>query len=163
MPARGRHPQGGRPGIIDPCGGLFVAVEGDDPEFAARFPEHCRSAGIECSAITPAEARTEPCLSERVIAAYTVPNATVDPFRVTLENVNHAQQLTQSIFLSHTELERFVVDGGTIRSAICRIREAVRRRPYTRARWSTPPAPGPCGWRTWPAAPASTCSIPRAP
>ena len=55
-----------------------------------------------------------------MFAAYTVPDATVDPFRITLENVNHARQLTQSVFLSHTELERFVVDGGTIRSAICR-------------------------------------------
>ena len=85
------------------------------------FPQHCRAAGIECSTITPAEARDlEPSLSEKVFAAYTVPDATVDPFRITLENVNHARQLTQSIFLSHMELERFVVDGGSIRSAICR-------------------------------------------
>ena len=109
------------PECIDACGGLFVAVEGDDPEFAGRFPEHCRAAGIECKSITPAEARAlEPCLSEKVVAAYTVPDATVDPFRITLENVNHARELTQSIFLSHTELERFVVAGGSIRSAICR-------------------------------------------
>jgi glycerol-3-phosphate dehydrogenase len=109
------------PECIDACGGLFVAVEGDDPEFAARFPEHCRAAGIDCSAITPAAARElEPCLSDKVFAAYTVPDATIDPFRVTLENVNHARQLTQSIFLAHMELERFIVDGGIIRSAICR-------------------------------------------
>lgn len=109
------------PECIDACGGLFVAVQGDDPEYAARFLEHCRSAGIECTAITPAEARElEPCLSEKLFAAYTVPDATIDPFRITLENVNHAQQLTQSIFLAHTELERFIVDGGTIRSAVCR-------------------------------------------
>lgn len=109
------------PECIDACGGLFVAIEGDDPEYAARFPEHCRSAGIECAAVTPAEARElEPCLSEKLFAAYRVPDATVDPFRITLENVNHAQQLTQSIFLAHTELERFIVDGGSLRSAICR-------------------------------------------
>ncbi|MFS8084316.1 MAG: FAD-dependent oxidoreductase, partial [Acidobacteriota bacterium] len=109
------------PECIDACGGLFVAVQGDDPGFAARFPEHCRAAGVECTAITPAEARDlEPCLSEKVFAAYAVPDATIDPFRITLENVNHARQLTQSIFLSHTELEGFVVDGRTIRSAICR-------------------------------------------
>jgi glycerol-3-phosphate dehydrogenase len=109
------------PECIDACGGLFVAVQGDDPEYAARFPEHCRSAGIECTAITPAEARElEPCLSEKLFAAYAVHDATVDPFRITLENVNHAQQLTRSIFLAHTELERFIVDGGTVRSAICR-------------------------------------------
>lgn len=109
------------PECIDACGGLFVAVEGDDPEFAARFPEHCRAAGIECTAVTPAAARAlEPCLSERVIAAYALPDATIDPFRITLENVNHARQLTQSVFLAHMELERFIIDGGSIRSAICR-------------------------------------------
>ncbi len=121
MPARGGILKAVAPECIDACGGLFVAVEGDDPEFAARFPQHCRSAGIECTSITPAAARElEPCLSEKVFAAYTVPDAAVDPFRITLENVNHARQLTQSILLSHTELERFVVDGGAIRSAICR-------------------------------------------
>ena len=109
------------PECVDACGGLFVAVEGDDPAYAARFPEHCRTAGIECSGITPVEARElEPCLSEKVVAAYSVPDATVDPFRITLENVNHARQLTQSVYLAHTELERFVVDGGCIRSAVCR-------------------------------------------
>ncbi|MEK7435251.1 MAG: anaerobic glycerol-3-phosphate dehydrogenase subunit A [Pseudomonadota bacterium] len=108
------------PECIDACGGLFVAVEGDDPEFAARFPEHCRAAGIECTAVTPAEAREfEPCLSEKLYAAYAVRDATIDPFRITLENVNHARQLTQSMFLAHTQLERFVVDAGSIRSAIC--------------------------------------------
>ncbi len=109
------------PECVDTCGGLFVAVEGDDREFAARFPEHCRKAGIHCEQITPAEARTlEPCLSDRVYAAYTVADATVDPFRITLENVNHAQQLMGSRFLAHTELERFIIDDGVISAALCR-------------------------------------------
>ena len=55
---------------VDECGGLFVAVEGDDPGFAERFPDHCRTAGIDCTALTPTEARElEPALSERVFAA----------------------------------------------------------------------------------------------
>ena len=109
------------PECVEACGGLFVAVEGDDPAFAARFPQHCLAAGIECAAITPAEARAlEPCLSERLIAAYAVPDATIDPFRITLENVNHAQQLTRSVFLAHTRLERFVIEHGLLTSAICR-------------------------------------------
>lgn len=109
------------PECIDACGGLFVAVEGDDPEYAARFPQRCQLAGIECTALTPQEARElEPGLSEKVYAAYAVADATIDPFRVTLENVNHARQLTQSVFLAHTEVERFDIEGGIIRSAVCR-------------------------------------------
>lgn len=109
------------PECIEACGGLFVAVEGDDPAFAARFPQHCLAAGIACTEITPTEARAlEPCLSDRLFAAYAVADATIDPFRVTLENVNHAQQLTRSVFLAHAQIERFIVDRGTIVSAICR-------------------------------------------
>lgn len=109
------------PECIDDCGGLFVAVEGDDEAFADRFPEHCRVAGIPCEALTPAEARErEPALSDRVIAAYAVPDATVDPFRIVLENVGHAQRTNASQYLPHTEVERFEIADGLIVRAICR-------------------------------------------
>jgi len=106
---------------IDECGGLFVSVEGDDPGFAERFPDHCRTAGIDCTTLTSAEARErEPALSERVFAAYSVPDATVDPFRITLENVSHAQQLTGSLFLPHTQAEHFEIREGVVTSVLCR-------------------------------------------
>jgi glycerol-3-phosphate dehydrogenase len=106
---------------IDDCGGLFVAVDGDDAEFAARFPQHCANAGIECTALTAAQARAiEPHISDRVIAAYAVPDATVDPFRITLENVNHAQQLNGSRYLPHTRVEGFEIVDGCIRAVLCR-------------------------------------------
>lgn len=106
---------------IDDCGGLFVAVEGDDADFAGRFPARCTQAGIECHELTPAEARAmEPALSSRVFAAYQVPDASVDPFHLTLANVDHARRLTGSRFLPHTEVTRFDMDDGVIRSAVCR-------------------------------------------
>ncbi len=106
---------------IDECGGLFVAVEGDDADYAGRFPECCERAGIESTTLTPAEAKgLEPSLSDKVFAAYVVPDATVDPFRITLENVNHAQQLTDSIFLPHTEVTGFEIKEGVITSTLCR-------------------------------------------
>ena len=106
---------------IDDCGGLFVAVDGDDPDFAGRFPDACAAAGIDCEALTPAEARElEPALSERSFAAYRVPDASVDPFRITLENVHHAQQLTDSQYLPHTEVTGFDIDDqGVITSTLC--------------------------------------------
>ena len=106
---------------IDGCGGLFVAVEGDDPEFAERFPGFCRKAGIDCGALTPVEARElEPVLSDRVFAAYQVPDASVDPFRLTLANVYDAWQLNGSRYLPHTEVTGFDLDAGRIRSVGCR-------------------------------------------
>ena len=110
---------------IDDCGGLFVAVEGDDAGFAERFPGHCGAAGIDCRALTPAEARElEPALSERVFAAFQVPDASVDPFRLTLANVHHARQLTGSRFLPHTEVTGFEIVDGVIRAARCRDRQS---------------------------------------
>lgn len=109
------------PQCIDDCGGLFVAVEGDDPTFAEAFPGACAQAGIDCRTLDAAEARAlEPALSERIIAAYAVPDATVDPFRVTLENVNHARTLNGSSYLPHMEVIGFEQDQGTIAAALCR-------------------------------------------
>jgi len=106
---------------LDECGGIFAAVDGDDPDFAARFPEHCAKAGIPCRPLSPAEARAlEPSLSDKVFAAYAVDDATVDPFRITLGNVNHAQHLTDSVYLPHTEAIDFEIANGTITSVLCR-------------------------------------------
>lgn len=109
------------PECIDDCGGLFVAVDGDDEGFADRFPGYCAAAGIDCTALKPEEVRRlEPAVSPRVFAAYAVQDATVDPFRITLENVNHAQQLTDSRFLPHTRAERFKMESGLITEVLCR-------------------------------------------
>ncbi len=109
------------PQCIDDCGGLFVAVEGDDPEFAAKFPAACAAAGIACTALTPQEARTrEPALPATLIAAYAVPDATIDPFRLVLEQVSHAQALTGSRYLPHTGIEGFEIEGGKIVAALAR-------------------------------------------
>lgn len=122
------------PECIDECGGLFVAVEGDDTDFADRFSSHCGHAGIDCETLTTQEARElEPTLSERVFAAYRVPDATIDPFRLTLENVNHARDLTQSQFLPHTTVTEFEIRDGVISATLCRnLRTNMMRRIHAR-------------------------------
>ncbi len=109
------------PECVDDCGGLFVAVEGDDVDFAASFPEFCEKAGISCTALSPREARErEPSLSRRIFAAYAIPDATIDPFRLVLQNVEHARQLNDSLFLPHTEVESFEIKSGRITQTRCR-------------------------------------------
>ncbi len=113
------------PECIDDCGGLFVAVVGDDEAFAAKFPEHCRVAGIPCEALSAAEARErEPALPEAILAAYAVPDATIDPFRIVLENVGHAERLNDSSYLPHMEIEGFEIIDGTVAKALCRDRRS---------------------------------------
>ncbi|MCP4074964.1 MAG: anaerobic glycerol-3-phosphate dehydrogenase subunit A [Gammaproteobacteria bacterium] len=105
---------------VDPCGGIFAAVEGDDPDFAEKFPQHCERAGISCTELTNTEARQlEPALSDRVFAAFQVPDASIDPFRLTLANVQHAKQINDSDYLPHTQVISFEITDGEITSAIC--------------------------------------------
>jgi glycerol-3-phosphate dehydrogenase len=109
------------PQCIEPTAGLFVAVEGDDPGFAERFPGLCRQAAIPCDELTVAEARAlEPLLSDELIKAYRVPDATVDPFHLALAHVDHARLVCGSIYRAHTELLQFEITAGRIRSALCR-------------------------------------------
>jgi glycerol-3-phosphate dehydrogenase len=108
------------PQCIEATSGLFVAVEGDDPEFAQRFPGLCGRAGITCEELTAAQARAlEPQLSEKLVRAYRVPDATVDPFHLALANVEHARLACGSTYLAHTELLQFEIADGEIRSATC--------------------------------------------
>ena len=111
------------PLCIEQCGGLFVAVEGDEAGFADRFAAGCAAAGIAYEPLTGTQARLfEPALAERIIAAYAVPDATIDPFRLTMENVNDAQRLMGSRFLPHTEVVGFRISHGEITAAECRDR-----------------------------------------
>ena len=109
------------PQCIENTGGLFVGLADDDQQFAAAFPDLCKAAGIACTSLDPKEARQlEPHLSSQIVTVYQVPDATVDPFRLALENVNHARLLNGSIYRPHTGLISFSRTAGTITSALCR-------------------------------------------
>ena len=82
------------PHCIEDTGGLFVAVEGDDEKYVADFPDLCSRCQIPVQALDVKEARElEPALSENVIAAYAVKDATIDPFKLSMENMAQAQAL----------------------------------------------------------------------
>jgi glycerol-3-phosphate dehydrogenase len=101
---------------IEDTGGLFVAVEGDDEAYVADFPSHCARCGIACEPIGIAEARElEPVLSERLIAAFQVADASVDPFHLCLDNITEALELGSGVRL-HTRVTGFDRDRGRIRS-----------------------------------------------
>lgn len=109
------------PQCVEQTGGLFIAVEGDDPGFAEQFPDFCRAAGISVEELSGARARElEPLLTEKIIRAYAVPDATVDPFRLALENVAHARSLNNSIYRPHTEITSFTISGGRVQAVNCR-------------------------------------------
>ena len=106
------------PHCIEDTGGLFVAVAGDDENYIADFPGRCARCGIPVRTLDSAEARAlEPSLSNRLIAAYEVEDAAIDPFKLALDNMAQAEALG-------AQLRRFtaVVGMHCRRQRICSVR-----------------------------------------
>ena len=105
------------PHCIEDAGGLFVAVEGDDEKYVADFPHFCSRCGIPVRTLDIKDARElEPALSKNLIAAYAVDDATIDPFKLSLENIFQAQQLGTTL-LCHNKVVGFKKSGNRIKSA----------------------------------------------
>jgi len=104
------------PQCIDDTGGLFVAVRGDDENYAADFPLLCEQCRIPTRAVDLKELRElEPALSEEVVAAYAVRDAAIDPFKLSLDNLAHARQLGTGL-LRHTRVTAFNIRHSKIQS-----------------------------------------------
>ena len=104
------------PDCIEETGGMFVAVEGDDEKFIADFQGYCEKADLSCRPLDIREAReAEPALSDKIIAAYAVDDASIDPFKLVLENITDAQKLGCK-FLRHSKVVRFNKQGEKINS-----------------------------------------------
>jgi glycerol-3-phosphate dehydrogenase len=104
------------PQFIEETGGLYVALEGDNENFVADFPQMCANCGIPVRKLPREEAlELEPALSPRLIAAYGVDDAAIDPFSVSLANIAQAQSLG-TILLRHTEVAGFDLDKNLIQA-----------------------------------------------
>lgn len=110
------------PGCIEQCGGLFVAVKGDDETYIADFPLLCERNGIAARMLQPKEAcELEPNLADDIIAAYTVEDAAVNPFRLSLENLADAEAHGCRL-LTHARVIGFERNGARIEAAYLRQR-----------------------------------------
>ena len=90
------------PQCIEDTGGLFVAVKGDEENYIAAFADRCERCGITATAIDPQVAlEMEPSLSSDTIAAFTVKDASIDPFKLSLDNLAQAGTLGTSLLLHH--------------------------------------------------------------
>lgn len=99
---------------IEKTGGFFVAVEGDDEQYIANFQSSCEKCGIKSKSIDIKDAlEMEPHLSKQLIAAYEVPDASVDPFMLSLDNIAHARQLG-STYLRYSEVTGFDIQNKKI-------------------------------------------------
>ncbi len=99
---------------IEETGGLFVAVRGDDENYIADFPDMCARAGIPYKELSVQDAKKmEPVLSDKMIAAYQVNDATINPFKISIENMNDAVSRGAE-YLSYCKLESFEINNKKI-------------------------------------------------
>lgn len=77
---------------VEETDGLFITLPEDDIRFQSTFVQRCAEAGIRAEVIDPALARImEPAVNPELIGAVRVPDASVDPFRLTMANVLDAK------------------------------------------------------------------------
>jgi glycerol-3-phosphate dehydrogenase len=99
---------------IEDTGGLFIAVEGDDENYIADFPQLCKRAGIPAKQLDPHDAlEIEPALSKKIIAAYFVQDASIDPFKLSLLNIGEARSIGCSL-LRHSKVVNFIIEHSRI-------------------------------------------------
>lgn len=102
------------PHAVDVQEGLFVQVEGDDPAFADRWAQACGAAGIPIKEIGAAEAlRRDPCLHPRTTRVFTIPDGSIDSWRLTQANVHDAQARGAEVYLWH-RLEAVIIENGRV-------------------------------------------------
>ena len=78
---------------VEETDGLFITLPEDDLAYQATFVAACQKAGIRADIIDPSEARDlEPSVNPTLIGAVRIPDASVDPFRLTVANVLDARR-----------------------------------------------------------------------
>ena len=104
---------------VEDTGGLFITLPEDSLEFQAKFVEACNAAGIAAKAIDPKLAlKMEPSVNPRLIGAVTVPDGSVDPFRLTAANILDAK-LHGADVLTYTLVEELVMESGRVVGVKC--------------------------------------------
>ena len=93
---------------IEPTDGLFITLPEDDLAYQQTFVDACRRAGIGAEIIDPDEARAcEPTVNPEIIGAVRVPDASIDPFRLTVANLLDAR-LHGAVTLNYHEVEEVI-------------------------------------------------------
>lgn len=102
------------PNCIEETGGLFVSLPEDDPAYRKQLLDSCLAAGIDAEEIDPEEAlRMEPSINPGITGAIKVPDASVDPFRLTTANAIDATQFGAEILTYH-QVTGFLLSSGRV-------------------------------------------------
>jgi glycerol-3-phosphate dehydrogenase len=117
------------PHCIEDTGGLFVSLPEDGLDFRDQFLKSCGEAGIETALLSTDEAlELEPALNSKLISAVRVPDGSIDPFTLILENARDAEKYGAK-FLLHTEVSSLIRRGTKIKDILAR--DLIRKEEHT--------------------------------
>ncbi len=99
---------------VEETDGLFITLPEDDLAYQQTFVEACQAAGIRADIIDPEEAkRLEPSVNPTLIGAVRIPDASIDPFRLTMANVYDAQ-LHGADALTYHEVTDLIINQNRV-------------------------------------------------
>jgi glycerol-3-phosphate dehydrogenase len=108
------------PDAIEYNGGVFVAVDEADADYAPTFVDACRQAGIPAREVPVSQARAwEPAINPAARRTVWVPDGSFDAFRLPLAFFAAARRLGASI-RPFTEVVGIDVQSGRVRGVIVR-------------------------------------------
>jgi glycerol-3-phosphate dehydrogenase len=105
---------------VEETDGLFITLPEDDLNYQPTFVDACHQAGIRADIIDPAEAKIlEPSVNPSLIGAVRVPDASIDPFRLTTANILDARYHGAEMLTYH-EVVGFCIIQNVLKGVILR-------------------------------------------
>lgn len=100
---------------VEETDGLFITLPEDDLAYQQKFVEACQKAGIRADVLSPEEARRlEPAVNPALKGAVRVPDASVDPFRLTTANILDAKRHGAEV-MTYEEVVGFIIENGVMK------------------------------------------------
>jgi glycerol-3-phosphate dehydrogenase len=102
------------PQVIEPNGGLFIALNESDLQYGEAFVEGCEACHIPLEELNPEQAlRLEPNINPKLLAAFLIPDGTFDPLRLALSFAATAKK-NGAKFRTFTEAKTLILDGNGV-------------------------------------------------
>lgn len=103
------------PNVIEPNGGLFIAIDESDMLYRDTFIAGCEACHIQIDEITPQQAlKLEPNINPNLLTAFHIPDGTFDPLRLALSFAASAKS-NGAKFKTYFEVQSLLMDGkGTV-------------------------------------------------
>ncbi len=103
---------------VEETDGLFISLPGDDLAYQQQFAQACISTGINAQIISTREAiELEPAVNPDIIGAVRVPDAAIDPFRLTMANILDAQAHGAQV-ITHHAVTQILTSGTSVTGVV---------------------------------------------